>query len=186
MGGKFDSNGGAMLSDEDFIREARKILAYDPKTGLITWTCDRRTGKGVGRVHVKAGAEAGTRVAQRGYKRIYVVDRQMYAHRLAWVLHYGEMPPPILDHADGNKGDDRIDNLRPATKAQNAYNSKLQSNNSTGFKGVHLSKKNGRFQANIKGGGKNRFLGYFDTAEEAHAAYCSAAVKYHKDYARFS
>jgi len=88
-----------------------------------------------------------------------------------------------VDHINGNGLDNRRENLRVANKMQNQYNSARQHNNRLGLKGVH---KNGRrYRAQIRADGVKHNLGYFDTAEEAHAAYCEAAKRLHGEFARF-
>lgn len=89
----------------------------------------------------------------------------------------------FVDHIDNNPLNDRRDNLRLATIAQNSRNAKLPSTNKSGFKGVTLQK--GRYwRACIKVNGKTIHLGHFATAEEAYAAYCEAAKKYFGEFFR--
>lgn len=89
-----------------------------------------------------------------------------------------------VDHASGNTFDNRISNLRVATRSENARNQKLHSNNKTGFKGVHYCRTRGRYVAQISFKNENIVLGRFKTAEKAAAAYDSAAVCLHRDFAR--
>lgn len=98
-------------------------------------------------------------------------------------LHNGEMPREI-DHIDGNPANNRIDNLRSATHAQNLANTKRRRDNTSGYKGVRLHKSSGLWNARIKAGDKVHSLGYFKTAELAGAAYADAAAKYFGQFAR--
>ena len=78
--------------------------------------------------------------------------------------------------------DNRIENLREATAQENARNSKLHSNNTTGFKGVHFFKQTKRYQAYVGHNGKNIHVGFFPTAEEAYAARSKLAEKLHGEF----
>lgn len=94
--------------------------------------------------------------------------------------------PRKVDHINGNTFDNRKSNLRVATHAQNCQNSKKRKDNSTGFKGVWKEKRTGRFCAEITAEKIRHRLGTFRTAVEAAAAYRSASLFYHKDFARLS
>jgi hypothetical protein len=110
--------------------------------------------------------------------------RQYAAHRLAWLHMTGEWPPADIDHANGDPGDNRWNNLRAATRAQNISNGRKRSTNTSGFKGVSWRSAKEKWQAAITVNGLKRFLGYFDDPAEAHAAYVRAAEKYHGEFAR--
>ena len=155
----------------------RKLLDYDPETGVFRWRVDR-CGT------VKKGSVAGTFNAK-GYRQIMVAGKRYYAHRLAWLYVNGEWPPDEVDHVNCDEGDNRIANLRLAVKSENGSNRKKQKNNSSGFKGVSFHKRIGKFAAQISIYGLDKHLGYFSTAEEAHAAYCAASEKHYGEFARF-
>lgn len=91
----------------------------------------------------------------------------------------------LVDHRDGNTLDCRKSNLRPATKQQNQTNQKTRSDNSSGYKGVSWAKREKRWFAKITVNGKQKGLGYFNSAEEAYLAYCKAAIDLHGEFARF-
>lgn len=90
-----------------------------------------------------------------------------------------------IDHEDGDRMNCQRDNLRVATRSQNQGNRKLQSNNTTGFKGVSKFKGRNKWFARITVNGKYNHLGSFDTPEDAHAAYCKAATEHFGEFARF-
>lgn len=85
----------------------------------------------------------------------------------------------IIDHADGNGLNNRRNNLRIASQAQNAFNRKITVG--TGLRGVK-PRSSGRWQANICFHRRNIYLGTFETPEEAHAVYLAAAKKLHGEF----
>lgn len=153
----------------------REVLHYDPETGVFTWLGrSRRRGLVAGYTET-VGYHVifvGTRAAGKLYK----------AHRLAWLYMTGEWPTDMIDHANGNKTDNRWVNLRAADRSRNLINSRRRRDNTTGFKGVSLNR--GRYMASLTKGGKTMNLGRFDTAEEAHEAYCAAAREHFGEFAR--
>jgi hypothetical protein len=102
-------------------------------------------------------------------------------HRLIYYIHHGWVPR-IIDHKDGNTRNNRIENLRAATEEQNQANSKRAKNNTSGFKGVSYHKPTGKWTSSIRLHNKAKYLGKFDTAEEAHAAYCAAGERLRGEY----
>lgn len=152
----------------------RHRFAYDPATGALTWKVKYRW--------CSPGDLAGG-IANNGYRRIQVKGKYIGAHRACWFLHYGEWPSQNLDHINGVKDDNRIANLREATKSQNGANRKVSKNNQTGLKGVTLYKGGPKYRAAIKLNGETHRLGLFDTAEDAHAAYCEASVQLNGEFA---
>lgn len=96
-------------------------------------------------------------------------------------------PAVTVDHINGDKLDNRRENLRIASGAENRCNKKLYSNNTSGFKGVEYRPDcRGRFRATIKRDGTLRYLGWFDTAEDAARAYNTAALEIHGEFARLN
>lgn len=140
-----------------------KHLRYEPDTGNLI----RLTGPDRGKV---AGWKQPI-----GYVVLSVEGMELYAHRVAWALHHGAWPQAMLDHKDGDKGNNRLDNLREASHSLNNHNRAGWSK--SGFKGVTKDRKRFRAQIGGDGSGKPVYLGTFDTAEEAHAAYLEAAAQ---------
>lgn len=103
-------------------------------------------------------------------------------HRVIMGLNFGDIL--FVDHWNGNGLDNRIINLRLCSKQQNHFNTKLNKNNTSGYKGVSLFNKN-RWSAQITHNRKKIHLGYFDTPEEAYVVYCEKATKLFGEYARF-
>lgn len=117
------------------------------------------------------------------YRYISIDGTQYFEHRLIWMLANRQHIPSGMDvdHINRDKLDNRLENLRLATTAQNRANIGKQRNNSTGYKGVFLDK--GKFRAKIKNNGSQRFLGSYSTAKAAAAAYDSAALAAFGEYA---
>lgn len=110
------------------------------------------------------------RVMDNGYIRISVDRKEYAAHRLVWLYHHGYFPEHDLDHVNGDRSDNRVENLRQATRAENMQNEKrARANNKTGLLGVcpHGS----GFRAQITVLGKVIRLGTFRTPQEAHKIY---------------
>ena len=165
----------ANLNHSISAKYAREILDYDPETGIFRWKWREGVSK---RINARYAGKAAGCVQRVGYVLIGINSRLYQAHRLAWLFVYGEWPPKDLDHRDGDKGNNRIANLRLATNQENQRNVGLQKNNSTGIKGVHWHKGTGKFRAEISVGDKRRHLGYHDTLAEAAAARAAAEIKY--------
>jgi hypothetical protein len=119
-----------------------------------------------------------------GYVNIKISGHLYKAHRLAWLIEKGEWPSADIDHENADKGGNAFANIRDADKSQNAFNKPPFRNNKSGLKGVHQRKSNGRWVAEITVRKQRYSLGDFDTPEQAHAAYCEAAAKYHGEFAR--
>lgn len=109
-----------------------------------------------------------------GYVYLRIGKRTYFVHRLAWLYVYGQFPTGELDHIDGDKTNNRVNNLRIVTREENMQNQvSAHSNNSTGFLGVKRT-RSGKFTATVKINKRIKHLPTFATAREAHAAYVSA------------
>jgi hypothetical protein len=115
---------------------------------------------------LKAGDIAGT-VKGDGYRRIMIGGELMYEHRLVWLYHHEAWPENDLDHIDGCKTNNRIWNLREATRSENGFNQGLSKTNTSGFKGVSWNTSANKWKAGITTDGRNVHLGYFETKEDA-------------------
>lgn len=174
------------LPSRDLVRQ---LLSYDADTGEFTWMprpretfTDQRTFAVWNTKN--AGKPAGGS-KKHGYLYISIAHTQYFAHRLAWLVHYGDPVPDHIDHADGKPGNNRIANLRAATQSQNMANSKRRKNNAVGIKGVWRM-TSGKFRARIAHEGVAVHLGVFDTVEEAAAAYREGAFRLHGAFARLN
>ena len=128
---------------------------------------------------VKINAKAGC-LHSSGYIIIKLKNKPYKAHRLIWLWHHGEWPKQDIDHINMIRHDNRIENMREATRSQNCMNKTMYSSNKSGFKGVYQRGK--KFGAEIMLNYERIKLGIFETAEEAHNAYCQAAKIYHKEF----
>jgi hypothetical protein len=117
---------------------------------------------------------------------IYSSRGQPFAKVAMHRLIIGADPRQKVDHWDGDGLNNRRDNLRVASTSQNGANQRISMNNTTGFKGVSFSKREGRYQAALEYGGKLIWCGYHDTAAGAARAYDTAAIKYFGEFARLN
>lgn len=158
-------------------------LHYDPITGLFTWMKEPAIMPR-DRLQIAGG------IRENGYVYIGINGYgQLAAHRLAWVYVHGSIPEGMeVDHIDVDPSNNALANLRLATSSQQKMNKRVQSNNRSGLKGAyyHACRKGKKWRSQIKTDQGLKFLGYFDTAEEAHAAYSAAATIYFKEFARVS
>jgi hypothetical protein len=127
-----------------------------------------------------SGKPAGCLRKDQGYVYIRFMQKQYLAHRLIYAWHCDqEFDDKQIDHIDGNKSNNRIENLRLASPMENANNRGKQKNNSVGLKGVTYNRRAKKYQAQIHSLGKTKYLGIFDSSLDAYAAYMSAAIKEH-------
>lgn len=136
------------------FEEVSKRYRYNPDTGTI--------------FSIKARRNVGT-IGGGGYIILIINQRQYKAHRIAWLLHYGEWPQDEIDHIDGNVGNNTLSNLRAVNRAKNAINRKLNKNNTSGYRGVSWYKKHQKWRALIAIDGKWVNLGYYKNLDEAIA-----------------
>lgn len=156
--------------------EIREHLEYDPTDGVFIWSANASPRL--------RGRRAGTAMAN-GYRRVRIDGEYYTEHRLAWVYMTGDCPELQIDHVNGLRWDNRWENLRLATNAQNQRNRRTNFNNRIGLKGVCVGYR-GRYRAVIFDGKRSIFLGHFDTPKQAHDAYSAKAAELFGEYARAS
>lgn len=149
----------------------KEVLDYDPYTGVFTW---RKARAGIA-----VGSVAGF-VKRNGYIYIGIDKKYHRAHRLAWLYVHGNFPEADIDHINRVRNDNRITNLRAATRSENLQNRPKQSNNTSGVPGVCWHKRRQKWCAYIKHLGREVHIGYYNTLEEAATARASAKAEYHK------
>lgn len=157
--------------------EAQRDMKYDPATGKIVWLKDR------GRSRCK-GKEAGT--ANKGYITIEYKGLFYRRARLAWLLMTGSFPPTgyYVDHKDRCKSNDRWDNLRLATPAENSRNRTPCARNKSGFVGVFWDNGNSKWGASIGLHSKDINLGRFDKFDDACDARIAAEIEHFGEFSR--
>jgi hypothetical protein len=138
----------------------RNSLRYDPNTGELTWAT-QKGGRGA------AGCAAGT-IDRTGYRRIKLNGSRLLAHRVAWFLTHGEWPVGVIDHINRNKLDNRIENLRDVSVAENSRNREFDET-----RGTFKASRN-RWAARVTRDGVTRYLGVFDSLDKARQAYLAA------------
>jgi HNH endonuclease/AP2 domain len=150
----------------------REQLHYEPATGIFTRLVKTTNSVQVGDI---AGGDNGN-----GRCKIRVFAKLYFAHRLAFLYVFGRWPDAEVDHIDGNPANNAIDNLREATHSQNMQNQRAaHKSNNSGLIGAHWKKNQQRWFSEIQIEGKHSHLGYFDSAEDAHAAYLAAKRALH-------
>jgi len=156
----------------------KSILNYDPDTGIFTWKVNGNNQ------FVKVGDVAGclyvnSKNLDCKYYKIKINQKRYLLHRLAYYHITGIDPAENeVDHINGNSLDNRFDNLRLATHANNGKNVKKRKDNTSGFKGVCWDKRAKKWQAKIKVNNKRIYLGYYNNKFYAALIYARAAKHY--------
>ena len=137
------------------------------------------------RIKATKGSQVGKRFGQKD-KDGYIVGRFFYKaykeHRLIWLYHYGVWPDNQLDHINGIRDDNRIENLREATNQQNMFNRKSVKSSTSQYKGVSWNKQLKKWSANYKINSEQIRLGVFSDEIDAANAYDKATVELHGSY----
>lgn len=148
---------------------------FEYKDGNLYWKLNPAN-------NVKAGDSAGS-FCNRGYKFVGI-DKKVYRiHRLIYLMFYGYLPK-IIDHKDGNKGNNKIENLREANIFENQQNRIIQKNNKSRIKNVDWHKLTAKWRVSIQVNKKRKFIGSFKDLELADLVATEARNKYHKEFAR--
>ncbi len=147
----------------------KELLNYDPETGLFVWRVTRR---------VRAGTIAGSKHPTQHYISIKIDGVLHKAHRLAWLYSYGVWPPNDIDHINRVRTDNRLINIRLATRAENCQNRRMRSDNSSGITGISWRKRDKKWDVRIGLGNKSKHLGCFDELSDAITARQEAEKLY--------
>jgi hypothetical protein len=147
----------------------RQLLDYDQESGELKWT-------GAARNQPK-GQRAGG-VGVRGYRLISILGKRYPEHRVIFLWMTGKFPAFDVDHVNRDKADNRWENLRPATRAENLHNLGRRSGNTSGKRGVWWHAKSSRWTAQIRVNGRRVHLGLFESVDQASDAYEAAAIRH--------
>lgn len=131
---------------------------------------------------VPIGKKAGV-VDSRGYRITTIRGKRYYNHRLVFLMHHGYLPEEV-DHKDNNQGNNRIENLRAASRRQNGSNRGVQKNNASGAKGVSKYKDTNLWRVRLKVNRKEMHFGYYEDFDLAELVAIEARNKHHGEFAR--
>ncbi len=139
----------------------------------------------ISRGSARKDSEAGY-VAEDGYRRVRVDGKYHYVHRLVWYYVTGKEVPEdlFIDHKDGDRLNNCIENLRLATSLENQYNKARQQNGTSTYKGVWYDTAKGFWKASIRFKDKRHYIGQFNTELEAAIAYDTLAISLQGKFAK--
>lgn len=147
---------------------------FEYKDGDIYWSVNKGS--------IKSGSKAGSSNDQ-GYLHVSINSKLYKNHRIIWLMHNGTIPK-FIDHIDGNRLNNRIENLRSATHSQNMRNLKKPKTNTSGIKGVSWYKNKNKWRVSVTIYGKQKCFGYFEDIELAELVAEEARNKHHGEFAR--
>lgn len=153
----------------------RKLLRYEPETGKLFWLPRTQDMMPPGLNAAVwngqyAGNEAFTATGSHGYRASRVQNIQCLAHRLIWAICNSHWPTSQIDHINGDKQDNRIENLRAVSASENGRNKRIRSTSKSGVMGVYWADHAQKWRAEIKAGGLRHHIGYFTSKADAAAA----------------
>ena len=161
----------------------RQLLTYCPDTGTLTWkrrardTHPNDTGRRIFNAQFP-GKEALSATNSEGYRHGRIFGKLYKSHRVAFAIYYGAWPENQIDHIDGDKANNRIENLRDVTYPENGRNAVMRASNKSGHTGVHWDKSTQKWRARIVVDNRHICLGFFEDINEAAAARREANERY--------
>lgn len=150
-----------------------ELLDYCPETGIFKWKINRGHGM-AGKV---------IQPNQEGYVKVTIDGKRYQCHNLAWFICHGTYPENLIDHKNCDTTDNRIGNLRPATRKGNADNASKRRDNKSGIKGVSWKASHRRWVAQCQHLGKVHHLGLFDSIDEAEKVLVQFRSAHHSEFA---
>lgn len=183
---------GANMANSISISDIRALISYNPITGDLSWR--DRVGGGVGASpgveyarkwnFRHSGKPALSIIDDKGYKHGRVLSVNIKAHRAAWAIYYGYWPEVFVDHINGDRSDNRIENLREATRSQNARNRVSTKNSTSRYLGVHWNSRDKIWESQISDGVNVMRIGKHNCEIMAAKAYDAAALEIHGEFAK--
>lgn len=156
------------MTDNDLLKFCMEYLSYNEMDGTITWKKQ------------KGAAAKGSLAGYEGIKYCQIrINKKLYGlHRIVWLMNYGALPRPHVDHIDHNGLNNRIENLREVSHQDNFKNRPLTKNNTSGQCGVYFCKERKKWAAFIRVSGKMKALGRTTKFEDAVKLRKNAEEKY--------
>lgn len=173
------------------IETVRALLWYDREAGRLFWL-NRPASMFPSRAAAAAwnarfaSKEAFTQTSQWGYKVGLIFGLSYRAHRVAWAIHTGAWPKSDIDHINGQRADNRLCNLREATRSENSRNTSSRSNSTSQYLGVCWTNERSKWLVRAKINGRIRHIGSFENEVDAAKAYDEAAKKHFGAFARLN
>ena len=152
--------------------QANELFHYEPSSGKLI----RKVTTGN---RALAGTEVACGASKNKYKFVHHNKKAYCVHRICMLLAYGECPKNVqIDHINHNRGDNRLCNLRFVTNEENSKNHSANKNNTSGITGVYYNKAKRKFQAYIMLNYRNKYIGRYDSLDDAARARKSAEFLY--------
>lgn len=174
---QFEQDEEQQLLDRMTISQSKVQELFEYREGCLFWTA-----KSGARSHIKIGQKAGG-WASGGYETVSISGKRYFVHRIIYIYHHGVMPK-YVDHINGKKNDNRIENLRPANHSENMCNAGIYKNNSTGIKGVFKRSSSDMYFVQVRKNNKNYYLGSYEDLELAELVAIEGRNKLHGLFAR--
>lgn len=150
------------------FEDVKGAFKYNPEDGVFSFIEEERNSR--------------IRLTVEGYVSCSFMGSSHFVHRLIWLYMTGAYPKKMIDHIDGNRSNNKWDNLREADSHQNGCNCVITKSNATGYKNVMRDKNSGLYKSHIMVHGKQHHLGYFDNPVDAYEAFVKASKDLHGEF----
>lgn len=165
------------------LSQLREAVDCDVASGKFTWRNRRNLPH---KVNSRFAGKSAFETNSKGYRVATINGKKILAHRAVWAFAYGSWPKLELDHINGDRSDNRIENLRAVTFSENHKNTKMKRSNTSGYNGVSIIKETGRWRARAKVNGQIINLGVYSCATAAAVARKKADIDlgFHENHGR--